>query len=43
MANNYNGALRPPVVFVEGGVAREVVRRETYDDLLARELGGGAK
>jgi diaminopimelate decarboxylase len=39
MANNYNGALRPPVVFCRDGVAREVVRRETYEDLLARQLG----
>jgi diaminopimelate decarboxylase len=39
MANNYNGALRPPVVFVDGGAARTVVRRETYDDLLARHVG----
>ena len=39
MANNYNGALRPPVVFCAGGVAREVVRRETYEDLLARQIG----
>ncbi len=38
MANNYNGALRPPVVFCSGGTAREVVRRETYDDLLARHV-----
>lgn len=39
MANNYNGALRPPVVFCDQGRARLVVRRETYDDLLAREVG----
>lgn len=38
MANNYNGARRPPVVFCKDGVARAVVRRETYDDLLARDL-----
>jgi diaminopimelate decarboxylase len=38
MANNYNGALRPPVVFCRDGEARVVVRRETYDDLLARQL-----
>ncbi len=36
MANNYNGALRPPVVFVSGGDARCVVRRESVADLLAR-------
>jgi diaminopimelate decarboxylase len=39
MANNYNGALRPPVVFCSAGTARAVVRRETYEDLLARHVG----
>src|SRR4051794_12525223 len=38
MANNYNGVPRPPVVFVKDGDARAVVRRETYEDLLARDL-----
>jgi diaminopimelate decarboxylase len=38
MSNNYNGALRPPVVFVNQGSARIVQRRETYDDLLARDV-----
>lgn len=38
MANNYNGARRPPVVFCRDGVARAVVRRETYEDLLARDI-----
>ncbi|MEJ6761033.1 MAG: diaminopimelate decarboxylase [Candidatus Planktophila sp.] len=38
MANNYNGARRPPVVFCRDGQARVVVRRETYDDLLARDI-----
>ena len=37
MANNYNGVPRPPVVFCRGGKARVVVRRETWDDLLARD------
>jgi diaminopimelate decarboxylase len=37
MASNYNGVLRPPVVFCRDGDARVVVRRETYDDLLARD------
>jgi diaminopimelate decarboxylase len=36
MANNYNGVPRPPVIFCSGGDARVVVRRETWDDLLAR-------
>jgi diaminopimelate decarboxylase len=34
MASNYNKVTRPPVVFVQDGVARVVVRRETLDDLL---------
>jgi diaminopimelate decarboxylase len=36
LANNYNGALRPPVVMCRGGEARVVQRRETIDDLLRR-------
>lgn len=38
MGSNYNMVLRPAVVFATGGDARLVVRRETYDDLLARDL-----
>lgn len=38
MANNYNGYRRPPVVFVRDGEARAVIRRETWDDLFARDL-----
>ncbi|MGD9889862.1 MAG: diaminopimelate decarboxylase [Dehalococcoidia bacterium] len=38
MASNYNGALRPAVVFVRDGAARLVRRRETYEDLLRTEL-----
>jgi len=38
MLNNYNGALRPPVVYLAGGIARLGVRRETPDELLAREV-----
>ena len=37
MANNYNGVPRPPVIFCRDGEARTVVRRETWDDLLARD------
>jgi len=37
MANNYNVALRPPVIFCADGTARVAVRRETFDDVLARE------
>jgi diaminopimelate decarboxylase len=39
MVNNYNGALRPPVIYCAGGLARLGVRRETPDELLAREMG----
>jgi diaminopimelate decarboxylase len=38
LANNYNGVPRPPVIFCRDGDAREVVRRETYDDLMSRDL-----
>jgi diaminopimelate decarboxylase len=38
MANNYNGVLRPPVIFAADGVARVVVRRETFEDLHARDV-----
>jgi diaminopimelate decarboxylase len=38
LANNYNGVPRPPVIFCREGRARVVVRRETYDDLAARDL-----
>jgi diaminopimelate decarboxylase len=39
MANNYNGVPRPPVVFCRDGEARVVVRRETYADLMSRDVG----
>jgi diaminopimelate decarboxylase len=39
MCNNYNGALRPPVIYCRDGVARVGVRRETYDELVSREVG----
>ena len=38
LANNYNSVPRPPVIFCRGGNARLVVRRETYEDLAARDL-----
>jgi len=38
MSNQYNGARRVPVVFALGGTARLVVRRDTWDDLLARDV-----
>ncbi|MBO8185750.1 diaminopimelate decarboxylase [Streptomyces spirodelae] len=39
MANNYNHALRPPVVAVRDGQARTIVRRETEEDLLRLDVG----
>lgn len=38
MSNQYNGARRVPVVFAENGAARLVVRRDTWDDLLSRDV-----
>jgi diaminopimelate decarboxylase len=38
MASNYNGALKPAIVFVRDGAARLVRRRETYADLMACEV-----
>jgi diaminopimelate decarboxylase len=38
MASNYNALRRPPVIFCRDGDARVVVRRETYDDLTARDV-----
>ena len=38
MANNYNGNRRIPVVFARDGHARAVVRRETWDDLVVRDV-----
>ncbi|GAA2111100.1 diaminopimelate decarboxylase [Streptomyces synnematoformans] len=39
MASNYNHVLRPPVVAVADGAAREIVRRETEADLLRLDVG----
>jgi diaminopimelate decarboxylase len=38
MASNYNGVRRPPVIFCSKGESRVVLRRETWDDLLSRDL-----
>lgn len=43
MANNYNRIPRPPIVFVENGTAKLVVRRETYEDLVRLDLPLGEK
>jgi diaminopimelate decarboxylase len=35
LANNYNGALRPPIVFCRDGEARLAAERETHEHVLA--------
>jgi diaminopimelate decarboxylase len=39
MASNYNLVTRPPVIAVRGGRARPVIRRETDEDVLRRDVG----
>lgn len=39
LASNYNYLGRPAVVAVRDGKARVIVRRETEDDLLSRDMG----
>ena len=39
LASNYNHLPRPGVVAVTDGAAREIVRRETLDDLLRLDVG----
>jgi diaminopimelate decarboxylase len=38
LSSQYNHLPRPPVVAVRAGVAREIVRRETIEDLLALDV-----
>ncbi len=38
MSSNYNKALTPAVVFVEGGKDKIAVKRQTLDELLEREI-----
>ncbi len=38
MSSHYNRLPNPPVIMVKDGTARVVVRRETYEDLIARDL-----
>jgi diaminopimelate decarboxylase len=38
MSNQYNGARRVPVIFARNGYPRLVVRRDTWDDLLIRDV-----
>lgn len=39
MASGYNMVGRPPVVAVAGGAARLLIRRETEEDVLRRDVG----
>ena len=39
MASNYNAMPRPPEVLVDGDESKLIRRRETYEDLVAPELG----
>jgi len=43
MQNNYNGALKPAVVFVSDGQAHLRVRRETYDDFFLRDVASAVR
>ncbi len=38
MSSNYNMLLRPAIVAIKDGHAREIIRRETYQDLFSREV-----
>lgn len=38
MGSNYNASLKPAVVFVRDGKPRLVQRRETYEDLIGRDV-----
>ena len=38
MASNYNRVPRPPVVMIKNGVDKLIVRRETYEDIIANDL-----
>jgi diaminopimelate decarboxylase len=38
LASNYNGVPRAPVIFCRDGDARVVVRRESFEDLTARDV-----
>ncbi|MFM8320327.1 MAG: diaminopimelate decarboxylase [Chloroflexota bacterium] len=39
MGSNYNGARKPAVLWLDGGQAHPIQRRETIDDLLRRDAG----
>ncbi len=39
MGSNYNGACKPAVIWLENGTARLILRRETVEDLVRRDVG----
>jgi diaminopimelate decarboxylase len=38
MSNNYNGARRPAVLWLEEGNAKLIIQRETVQDLLKNQM-----
>jgi diaminopimelate decarboxylase len=38
MASNYNRVPRPAMVMIKNGEAREIIRRETYEDIIKNDL-----
>lgn len=38
MSSNYNASLKPAIVMVNGGEASLIQRRETYQDLISRDI-----
>jgi diaminopimelate decarboxylase len=42
MSSNYNAALRPAVVCIDGAEIKLVQRREVFEDLVGRDLAGMA-
>ena len=38
MSSNYNAALKPAVIFIEGSEIKLVQRRETFEDLVRRDV-----
>jgi diaminopimelate decarboxylase len=38
LASNYNASLKPAIILVRDGKARIIRRRESYDDLMLRDV-----
>jgi diaminopimelate decarboxylase len=39
MSSNYNGARKPPVIWLEEGEVKLIQKRETVADLFSRDVG----